>query len=58
MAGLRRHPAIARLMVLAALFLLWEVAARWWIDPDFLSPPSQVLASLGELFGTEGVPAA
>ena len=58
MAGLRRHPAIARLMVLAALFLLWEVAARWWIDPDFLSPPSQVLASLGELFETQGVPAA
>jgi NitT/TauT family transport system permease protein len=57
-ASLRRHPAIARLMVLAALFLLWEVAARWWIDPDFLSPPSQVLASLGELFETQGVPAA
>ncbi|MEX2036423.1 MAG: ABC transporter permease, partial [Xanthobacteraceae bacterium] len=44
--------------VLAALFLLWELAARWWIDPDFLSPPSQVLASLGELFETQGVPAA
>jgi len=58
MAALRRHPAIARLMVLAALFLLWELAARWWIDPDFLSPPSQVLASLGELFETQGVPAA
>jgi NitT/TauT family transport system permease protein len=57
-ASLRRRPAIARLMVLAALFLLWEVAARWWIDPDFLSPPSQVLASLGELFETQGVPAA
>ena len=44
--------------VVAALFLLWEVAARWWIDPTFLSPPSRVVASLGDLFDTQGVPAA
>jgi NitT/TauT family transport system permease protein len=29
-----------------------------WIDPAFLSPPSEVVASLGELFGTKGIPAA
>ena len=53
-----RHPALARILVVAALFLLWEVAARWWIDPMFLSPPSAVLASLHAVFETRGVPAA
>jgi len=55
---LLRHPALARLCVVAALLVLWEVAARWWVDPIFLSPPSRVVASLGELFETRGVPAA
>jgi NitT/TauT family transport system permease protein len=36
-------------LVLAAL-ALWEVAARLrWLDPDFFSPPSQVLWAMGEL---------
>jgi ABC-type nitrate/sulfonate/bicarbonate transport system permease component len=55
---LARHPALARLLVLVGLLLFWEIAARWWIDPLFLSPPSQVLASLGELLKTQGVPGA
>jgi len=38
---LLRHPGLARLAVVAALVLLWEVSARWWIDPAFLSPPSR-----------------
>ena len=53
-----RRPGLARLGVIVALFLLWEVAARWWIDPMFLSPPSKVVASLGALFETRNVPAA
>ena len=53
-----RRPALARLLVVAALFLLWEIAARWWVDPIFLSPPSRVLTAFGELFETRGVPAA
>jgi ABC-type nitrate/sulfonate/bicarbonate transport system permease component len=56
--GLRRYPALARLAVVALLFLIWEMGARWWVDPDFLSPPSVVLTSLGELFETQGVPTA
>jgi ABC-type nitrate/sulfonate/bicarbonate transport system permease component len=56
--ALIRHPGLARLGVIAALLLLWEIAARWWIDPAFLSPPSRVAASLGELFATKGLPAA
>jgi ABC-type nitrate/sulfonate/bicarbonate transport system permease component len=56
--SLLHHPGVTRLMVVAALFLLWEVAARWWVDPMFLSPPSKVAASLGSVFETRGVPAA
>ncbi len=54
----RRHPGIVRLGVVAALFVVWEVAARWWVDPMFLSPPSRVIGSLQSVFTTPGVPAA
>ena len=56
--SLIRHPGLSRLAVIAALLLLWEVAARWWIDPTFLSPPSKIVAGLGDLFNTKGIPAA
>lgn len=56
--ALRRSPALARLLVVVALIFLWEAAARWWIDPIFLSPPSRVVAELDELFATQGVPGA
>jgi ABC-type nitrate/sulfonate/bicarbonate transport system permease component len=53
-----RRPGIARLGVVVLLLLIWEGAARFYLDRDFISPPSVVLASLGDLFGTPGVPAA
>jgi ABC-type nitrate/sulfonate/bicarbonate transport system permease component len=53
-----RQPWLARVGVIALLFVLWEVAARWWIDPMFLSPPSRVFMSLQAVFDTRGVPAA
>jgi len=53
-----RSPLAARIGVIALLLAVWEVAARWWIDPMFLAPPSQVFTSLGALFETRGVPAA
>jgi NitT/TauT family transport system permease protein len=56
--ALLRRPGLVRLLVVIGLFLLWEAAARWWVDPMFLSPPSRVLTSLGDLFETRGVPAA
>jgi ABC-type nitrate/sulfonate/bicarbonate transport system permease component len=56
--GLTRRPWFARLIVIAALLALWEIAARFFVDPLFLSPPSQVVASLDKVFGTRGVPAA
>ena len=56
--GLARRPWFARAIVIAALFAVWEIAARWFVDPLFLSPPSEVIASLDKVFGTRGVPAA
>jgi NitT/TauT family transport system permease protein len=56
--SLARRPWLARLIVIAVLFALWEVAARFLVDPLFLSPPSQVIASLDKVFNTRGVPAA
>ena len=49
---------LTRLLIVAAALLLWEIAARWWIEPMFLSPPSRVLLSLDSVFETDGVPAA
>src|SRR5215475_1758966 len=56
--SLARRPWFARAIVIAALFAVWEIAARWFVDPLFLSPPSVVIASLDKVFGTRGVPAA
>jgi NitT/TauT family transport system permease protein len=61
MTALRRwlhRPWLARLGVILLLFIFWEIAARWWVDPMFLSPPSRVLTSLRAVFETRGVPAA
>src|SRR5271168_4028091 len=57
-AYLARRPGLARLLVIAVLLAVWEIGARWFVDPLFLSPPSKVIASLGALFETRGVPAA
>lgn len=62
MEGLRRfllrHPGVVRLGVVVLILLIWEIAARWFIDPMFISPPSRVFASLGAVWNTTGVPAA
>jgi ABC-type nitrate/sulfonate/bicarbonate transport system permease component len=55
---LLRHPGVARLGVVILILLVWEIAARWFIDPLFISPPSRVFASLGAVLATNGVPAA
>jgi ABC-type nitrate/sulfonate/bicarbonate transport system permease component len=52
---LAKRPGLARLLVIAALFVVWEVAARWFVDPLFLAPPSKVIASLGILFENPAV---
>jgi ABC-type nitrate/sulfonate/bicarbonate transport system permease component len=55
---LLRHGGVVRLGVVALLLIVWEIAARWFIDPLFISPPSRVLLSLGAVWQTNGVPAA
>jgi NitT/TauT family transport system permease protein len=55
---LLRHGGVVRLGVVALLLIAWEIAARWFIDPLFISPPSRVLLSLGTVWHTTGVPAA
>jgi NitT/TauT family transport system permease protein len=55
---LLRHGGVVRLGVVALLLIAWEIAARWFIDPLFISPPSRVLLSLGAVWDTNGVPAA
>jgi ABC-type nitrate/sulfonate/bicarbonate transport system permease component len=61
MTALRRtmtSAGMARLGVILALLAVWEVAARWWVDPLFLAPPSRVVMALGRVIGTRGVPGA
>jgi len=55
---LLRHPGLMRLGVIIAILVLWEIAARFLIDPLFIAPPSRVVASLGTVWHTTGVPAA
>jgi ABC-type nitrate/sulfonate/bicarbonate transport system permease component len=57
-AFLLRHPGVARIGVIALILVIWEIAARWFIDKMFISPPSRVFASLGAVWNTPGVPAA
>jgi NitT/TauT family transport system permease protein len=49
------HPAVARLAIILLLFVLWEIAARWFVDPLFLSSPSRVVASLRPLLGSPSI---
>jgi len=51
-------PGFVRGGVIAVMFAVWEIAARWFVDPLFLSPPSRVIVSLGAVLRTPGVPAA
>src|SRR5712691_6710631 len=52
------RPGIARLGVVILLFIVWEIAARFFVDKLFLSPPSRVFTELDAMFETRGVPAA
>ncbi len=55
---LQRHPGVARLGIVILLFVAWEIAARSFMDPLFISPPSRIVASLGALYRTAGIPDA
>jgi ABC-type nitrate/sulfonate/bicarbonate transport system permease component len=55
---LLRHPGVVRLGVVLLILVVWEIAARFVVDPMFIAPPSRVVASLGAVWNTAGVPAA
>lgn len=55
---LQRHPGVVRLGVIVIILVIWEIAARFLIDPMFIAPPSRVIASLGAVWSTSGVPEA
>jgi ABC-type nitrate/sulfonate/bicarbonate transport system permease component len=52
------RPGLARLGVVILLLIVWEIAARFFVDKIFLSPPSVVFTQLNTVFETRGVPAA
>src|SRR5205814_10207751 len=52
------RPGVARLGVVILLFIVWELAARFFVDKLFLSPPSRVFTELDAVFETRGVPEA
>jgi NitT/TauT family transport system permease protein len=52
------RPGVARLGIVILLFSAWEIAARFFVDKIFLSPPSQVFTQLDALIATNGVPQA
>lgn len=52
---LLRHPGFTRLVVVLLLLGIWEVGARWFVDPMFLSPPSKVIAGFGKLLASQGL---
>lgn len=55
---LLRHPGAVRFGIVILLLIAWEIAARFFMDRDFISPPSTVLFSLDDVIRTRGVPAA
>ena len=55
---MERHPRWSQLIVVLLFLTVWEIAARFFVDKMFLSPPSRVSSEIGRVFGTRGVPAA
>jgi ABC-type nitrate/sulfonate/bicarbonate transport system permease component len=57
-AKMNWHPAVARLGVVGAILVAWEVGARLFGDPLFMSPPSRVLVAMVHLAREKDVAAA
>ena len=55
---LAAHPGWSRLLVIVALLLLWEITADLFGDPLFIASPSQIVAALGPMLATPGIPDA
>jgi ABC-type nitrate/sulfonate/bicarbonate transport system permease component len=44
-----------RIAIIVGLLAIWEIAARFFVSRNFISPPSIVFTSYGRLFQHEGV---
>jgi NitT/TauT family transport system permease protein len=49
---------LAQAGVVLVFLFIWEIAARFFVDKMFISPPTRVLGELNRLFATRGIPAA
>jgi NitT/TauT family transport system permease protein len=52
---MKRHPRLSQLVIVALCLVMWEVAARFFVDKMFLSPPSRVYGEIGRVLGTKGL---
>jgi NitT/TauT family transport system permease protein len=57
-AFLHRNPAVARLGLVILALALWELAGHTVLDPNFLSPPSAIVAAMPRVLGDSGVRSA
>ena len=53
-----RYPRCAQLVTIALFLVVWEIAARFFVDKMFLSPPSRVYGEISRVIGTRGLPQA
>ena len=58
MTGLQWTPVRLRVVSIIAWLLVWEVSARWFLNPEFVSPPSAVVAAFPRLFADPKLTAA
>jgi ABC-type nitrate/sulfonate/bicarbonate transport system permease component len=54
-AFLHRNPAVTRLGVVVIALAVWELAGHTVLDPNFLSPPSAIVAAMPRVLGDPGV---
>jgi len=52
---LAKSPGKARLLVVIATFIVWEIAGHTVLDPHFLSPPSAIVGALPRILSDLGV---
>ena len=50
-----KRPAAARIYFIILFLIMWELAARYVVDPLFSAPPSLVFANIGVLLRRPGV---
>ena len=54
-AYLLRRPGVARLCIVIAIFLGWELLGHTVLDPQFLSPPSAILRAAPRVLSDPGI---